>query len=95
MHTTSNNQPIQLGRELGRGGEGSVHEVAGQSVLVAKLYHPQHRTPAREAKLRAMLANPPLDNTRAPPLNHISLVPTLRAHPYTHLFYLAWVIVND
>lgn len=30
---------VRLGRELGRGGEGSVHEVVGDKTQVAKIYH--------------------------------------------------------
>ena len=47
-------QPIDLGDELGRGGEGSVFEVAGNPSVVAKVYH---KTPLPEdqvAKLRVM-----------------------------------------
>jgi DNA-binding helix-hairpin-helix protein with protein kinase domain len=46
---------IQLGRELGKGGEGSVHEVPGNSRQVAKLYHkmPDAR---KQAKLSFMAA---------------------------------------
>ncbi len=49
-------QPIDLGDELGRGGEGSVFEVQGNPSLVAKVYH---KTPLAEdhvAKLRPMSA---------------------------------------
>ena len=46
-------QQLQLGQELGRGGEGAVYEVVGHSDLVAKIYHlPQ--TPERFAKIEAM-----------------------------------------
>ena len=32
-------QPLELGPSLGRGGEGSVHEIAGRPGFVAKVYH--------------------------------------------------------
>lgn len=31
---------VQLGKLLGRGGEGAVFEIVGQPDLVAKIYHP-------------------------------------------------------
>jgi DNA-binding helix-hairpin-helix protein with protein kinase domain len=49
-------QPVELGDELGRGGEGSVYELASDPSLVVKVYH---KTPLDEphvAKLRAMTA---------------------------------------
>ncbi|SOY52704.1 hypothetical protein [Cupriavidus taiwanensis] len=46
---------ITLGRVLGRGGEGSVHEVPSISPhLVAKVYH-EAISPEKQAKLRAMV----------------------------------------
>ena len=36
---TSSGTTLQLGRELGKGGEGSVYEVPSLSTQVAKLYH--------------------------------------------------------
>lgn len=50
---TSNGTSIQLGRELGKGGEGSVHELPAASHLVAKLYH-EAPTPLKQEKLRFM-----------------------------------------
>src|SRR5688572_9725421 len=38
LHRASNNAPIKLGEELGRGGEGIVSEVADAPDLVAKVY---------------------------------------------------------
>lgn len=38
-HWNSKGQAIALGPEIGRGGEGRIHEVVGQPGLVAKLYH--------------------------------------------------------
>ncbi|MDM8531940.1 leucine-rich repeat domain-containing protein [Anaerolineales bacterium HSG25] len=52
-----NNHPITLTKELGRGGEATVYNIANQADMVAKLYH--QPTSEREAKLRAMLMNPP------------------------------------
>jgi len=36
---TATGSAYQLGRELGRGGEGSVYEVIGWPAQVAKIYH--------------------------------------------------------
>ena len=52
-------QRVTLGARLGRGGEGEVFEVAGQSGLVAKILHPKGRTAAKLEKVQAMLAKPP------------------------------------
>lgn len=54
----------QTGGELARGGEGSIVSLQGRGDLVAKLYFPGKATPARERKLRVMLANPPRDEMR-------------------------------
>lgn len=43
---------VALGRELGRGGEGSVFEIAGKPDLVAKIYH----TPPSQEKSSKLLA---------------------------------------
>jgi hypothetical protein len=58
--------------ELGKGGEGSVYEIVRYPGLVAKIYHPQKLTSALEYKLTAMVANPPVDDTRQS-LNHVSI----------------------
>lgn len=47
------NAPVILGRELGRGGEGSVYELVGTN-LVAKVYHRAAEQPKAE-KLEAMV----------------------------------------
>ncbi len=47
-------QVIQLGDELGRGGEGSVYEVANDPSLVAKIYHAAPLSNEQLAKLRAI-----------------------------------------
>jgi DNA-binding helix-hairpin-helix protein with protein kinase domain len=49
----SNQAPVVLGKELGRGGEGSVHLVNGAPDLVAKVYL-KRPTPAKVDKLRSM-----------------------------------------
>ena len=50
---TSKGTPVDIGRELGKGGEGSVFEVPSLGDQVAKLYH---RAPdaEKQAKLRFM-----------------------------------------
>ncbi|MDM8529158.1 tetratricopeptide repeat protein [Anaerolineales bacterium HSG24] len=53
---------ITLTDEFGKGGEATVYDISEQADLVAKIYHDP--TPAREAKLRAMLMNPPDPPTR-------------------------------
>ncbi|TFW05586.1 hypothetical protein E4K72_11135 [Oxalobacteraceae bacterium OM1] len=50
---TASGAPIQLGRELGKGGEGSVFEVPALPNQVAKLYHRNLERPKQE-KLRFM-----------------------------------------
>lgn len=52
---TASGAPIQIGRELGKGGEGSVFEIARLDGQVAKLYH---RAPdaLKQAKLEFMVA---------------------------------------
>src|SRR5579859_883983 len=52
---------LQLGAELGAGGEATVYGLAGDPSLAAKIYRAP--TGRRAAKLRAMLANPPHDPT--------------------------------
>jgi len=51
---SSDGKPISLGRKLGQGGEGAVHEVSSQSDLVAKIYH-NATTREKAAKLTAMV----------------------------------------
>lgn len=50
---TSKGTPIALGRELGKGGEGSVFEVSALANQVAKLYH-KAPAPKKQAKLSFM-----------------------------------------
>jgi DNA-binding helix-hairpin-helix protein with protein kinase domain len=52
---TGTGKAIAIGRELGRGGEGTVYEVALNNNLVAKLYNSHHQPDAaKQAKLRFM-----------------------------------------
>ena len=48
-------RPVELGPEVGRGGEGTVYEVSGRPQLVAKLYH-QSVSLAASHKLASMVA---------------------------------------
>lgn len=63
------NKRITLDRQIGRGGEGTVFEVSGDSSLVAKIYHRQP-SPDLAEKLTAMVsrANPPLNAVTAWPV---------------------------
>jgi len=72
-YTTSSNSSIALGAELGRGAEGNVFEVSGRAGVVAKIYKAVFRTAEQEEKLRAMLAAPPKDGTRAFSTPHTSI----------------------
>ncbi len=48
---------VNLGKLLGRGGEGAVYEIAGCPDRVAKIYHPDKQPDAdKAAKLEAMPA---------------------------------------
>ncbi len=69
----SNREVITLGQKLGEGGEGTVYEISGRPELIAKIYHAFQRTSERENKLRAMVANPPEDDTRRLSPPHISI----------------------
>lgn len=54
---TDTGKTIQIGRELGKGGEGSVYEVPANHHWVAKLYNAHHQPDAqKQAKLRFMAA---------------------------------------
>jgi tetratricopeptide (TPR) repeat protein len=53
----------QLGQKLAQGGEGEIFTTPNRS-LVAKVYHEGKMTAEAEQKLRAMLANPPIDSMR-------------------------------
>jgi DNA-binding helix-hairpin-helix protein with protein kinase domain len=52
---TSKGAPVVLGRELGKGGEGSVYEIPALPNAVAKLYH-KPPDPKKQAKLSFMAA---------------------------------------
>ena len=64
----SNNQPVTLGNQIASSGEGEVWET-NLSGILAKIYH--NPTPERIEKLKAMLANPPVDPMASQ--NHISI----------------------
>ncbi len=52
---TGSGSPIEIGRELGKGGEGTVYEVPAHHNLVAKIYNAHHLPDAaKQAKLRFM-----------------------------------------
>lgn len=53
---TGSGTAIRIGRELGKGGEGSVYEVAASPNRVAKLYH-QVPDPLKQQKLRFMASH--------------------------------------
>lgn len=63
---------ITLGKQLGRGGEGSVHEVLGESRSVAKLFYDE-KLAYYEPRLVEMIPNPPRDQTRSMTPPHISI----------------------
>lgn len=73
VYTNRDRQTITTTEEVGRGGEGVVYRVAGRSDLVAKIYHPALRTYTRQAKLTAMVTQPPPDEGRALVPLHVSL----------------------
>ena len=64
----SNNQPVSLTKQIADSGEGQVWETNLDGYL-AKIYHDP--TPARIAKLKVMLANPPADPMLSH--NHVSI----------------------
>ncbi|RUR71072.1 helix-hairpin-helix domain-containing protein [Variovorax guangxiensis] len=53
---TGGGASVALGKQLGKGGEGSVFDVPAQPKLVAKLYH-SAPNPQKQDKLRFMVAN--------------------------------------
>src|SRR5690606_38744310 len=59
---------VQLGKQLGRGGEGSVYEVAGNANLAAKIY----ASPASAERSSKLLA---LAQVRAPALGQLTAWP--------------------
>ncbi len=64
----SNNQPVSLTKQIADSGEGQVWET-NLSGYLAKIYHDP--SPARIAKLKVMLANPPVDPMLSH--NHVSI----------------------
>jgi DNA-binding helix-hairpin-helix protein with protein kinase domain len=50
-------RPIHLGKQIGRGGEGSVFEVEGQPTQVAKVYHKRPLADDHVAKLQTMVSS--------------------------------------
>jgi len=57
----SRGRPVALGREIGRGGEGAVFEIAGDPAAVAKVYHdPVDNTKVDKLTTMSRLANPNL-----------------------------------
>ena len=46
---------IHIGKEIGKGGEGSIFEVCGEGSLVAKVYHKTPLSEEQNAKLEAMV----------------------------------------
>lgn len=55
--TTGTGKTIEIGRELGKGGEGAVYEVPANHHWVAKLYNVHHKPDKpKQAKLRFMVA---------------------------------------
>jgi DNA-binding helix-hairpin-helix protein with protein kinase domain len=60
-----NRTKILLGTGIGKGGEGSVYEVKGESPLAAKIFH--QPTAEHQKKLRLMLSNPCESATKRPP----------------------------
>ncbi len=49
-------RPIHLGKQIGRGGEGSVYDVEGQPTQVAKVYHKRPLSDVQVAKLQVMVS---------------------------------------
>ncbi len=58
----SKHRQIELGRQVGQGGESTVYQIKGQADRLVKLYSTPHIA-VYERKLAWMLANPPADPT--------------------------------
>jgi DNA-binding helix-hairpin-helix protein with protein kinase domain len=56
----AHNRPLHLGREIARGGEGTVFEVVGQSDRVAKKYHQPTAEVGQKLKAMVGMAGPEL-----------------------------------
>lgn len=89
--------PVGLGKLLGRGGEGAVHEILGSPDLVAKIYH-QQMPPEKADKIEAMaalksdrllsLAAWPLEILRTPQGAPVGLLmPRVEGHKDIHNLY--------
>lgn len=96
LRRVSDGSQVRLGRELGRGGEGSVHEVMGQE-LVAKIYR-RSPPPLKVDKLHAMTRqhSPALLRVAAWPLDVLEdpahrvrgfLMPRVSAREDVHQLY--------
>ena len=57
---------LRLGKLLGEGAAGKVHAIEGAPGSAAKLYHGEAEAKRHEAKIEAMIANPP----DLPPATH-------------------------
>jgi hypothetical protein len=69
IYQDQNGNKVRLGQKIGGGGEAQIFSVQGQSRVVAKIY--TKAAPGRYAKLRAMLAKPPVDPTAS--RGHLSI----------------------
>ena len=59
----SNGRALDLGPAVKSGGEGELRMIRGDTARCAKIYHAPRRTGEAEAKVQAMVANPPSDPT--------------------------------
>ena len=73
---TAKGTPIQIGRELGKGGEGSVFEVPALIGQVAKLYH-QQPDAKKQAKLAFMAST--ADQQLLTQVCHLALRPPMES----------------
>ena len=71
-YITAIGQPITTEAVLGKGGEGDIYRVPSNLQQVAKIYHEKDWNGERENKLKAMILNPPVDETRQK-YQHISI----------------------
>lgn len=69
IYQDQNGNAVRLGQKIGGGGEAQIFSVQGQPRVVAKIY--TKAAPGRYAKLRAMLAKPPVDPTAS--RGHLSI----------------------
>jgi DNA-binding helix-hairpin-helix protein with protein kinase domain len=70
LRRASDNHEIQLGRELGRGGEGAVYPVVGMPDMVAKIYlEPPAQLKAEKLRSMARRASPSLLRVAAWPVD--------------------------